>query len=55
MHKDTIKGSAKDTKGSIKKAVGRATGDERLGDKAAGKLQKGVGNHKEAARDALKH
>ena len=39
---------------------GRATGDERLeaegvADQAAGKVQKGVGNIKEAARDALKH
>ena len=59
MHKDTAKGAAKDAKGSIKQAVGRATGDERLqaegaADKVAGKVQKGVGNLKDAARDALK-
>lgn len=59
MHKDTVEGAAKDAKGSIKEAVGKATGDERLqaegaGDKVAGKIQKGVGELKEAARDALK-
>jgi uncharacterized protein YjbJ (UPF0337 family) len=60
MHKDEMKGAAKDAKGSVKEAAGRATGDERLeaegtADKTAGKVQKGVGNLKEAARNALKH
>lgn len=60
MHKDTVKGAAKDAKGSIKEAVGKATGDERMEaegvtEQAAGKIQKGVGNLKDAARDALKH
>lgn len=60
MHKDQVEGAAKDLKGSIKEGVGKATGDEKLraegtGDKVAGKVQKGVGNLKEAARDALKH
>jgi uncharacterized protein YjbJ (UPF0337 family) len=60
MHKDTVKGAAKDAAGSIKQAAGKATGDERLqaegaADKVAGKIQKGVGNLKDAARDALKH
>jgi uncharacterized protein YjbJ (UPF0337 family) len=60
MHKDTAKGAAKDIKGSIKEAAGKATGNERLeaegvADQAAGKVQKGVGNLKEAARDVLKH
>lgn len=60
MHKDEIKGAAKDAKGSIKEAAGKATGNERLeaegvADRAAGKLQKGVGNLKEAARNALKN
>lgn len=60
MHKDEIKGAAKDVKGSIKEAAGKATGNERLeaegvADRAAGKLQKGVGNLKEAARNALKN
>ena len=60
MHKDTAKGAMKDAKGSLMEAAGRATGDERLEaegvkDQATGKVQKGVGNLKEAARDALKH
>ena len=59
MHKDEAKGAAKDVKGSIKEAAGRATGDERLqaegaGERVEGKVQKGVGNLKEAARDILK-
>ena len=60
MHKDTVKGAAKDMKGSIKEAAGKATGNERLeaegvADRAAGKLQKAAGNVKDAARQALKH
>lgn len=60
MHKDTVKGAAKDAAGSIKQATGKATGNERLeaegtADKVAGKVQKGVGNLKDAARDALKN
>ena len=60
MHKDEAKGAAKDVKGSVKEATGRATGDERLeaegsADRAEGKVQKGVGALKDAARDVLKH
>lgn len=60
MHKDQMKGAAKDAKGSMKQAAGKAMGDKRMeaegaADKAAGKMQKGVGNIKNAARDALKH
>lgn len=60
MHKDTAKGAVKDAKGNLKEAAGRATGDEKLQsegvtDQAAGKVQKGVGNLKDAARDVLKH
>ena len=60
MHKDTVKGTAKEAAGSIKQAAGKATGNERLEaegatEKTAGKIQKGVGNLKDAARDALKH
>lgn len=60
MHKDTVKGTAKEAAGSIKQATGKATGNERLEaegatEKTAGKIQKGVGNLKDAARDALKH
>lgn len=60
MHRDEIKGAAKDMKGAMKQAAGQATGDVRLEDegtaqRAEGKLQKGVGNLKEAARQALKN
>ena len=60
MHKDEIKGAAKDAKGSIKEGVGKATGDDRMAAEGAaerleGKVEKGVGSLKDAARDALKH
>lgn len=60
MHKDTVKGAAKDAAGSIKEAAGKVTGNERLqaegaADKTVGKVQKGVGELKDAARNALKH
>ena len=60
MHKDEIKGTAKEARGNIKDAVGKATGDENLradgaADKTEGAIQKGVGKVKEAARDALTH
>lgn len=59
MNKDQIKGAANDIKGSIKEAAGKATGNERLeaeglADRAAGKVQKGVGNVKDAAHDLFK-
>jgi uncharacterized protein YjbJ (UPF0337 family) len=59
MHKDQVKGAAKDVSGSIKEATGKATGNERLeaegaGERVAGKVQKAVGSVKDAARDALK-
>ena len=60
MHKDQIKGAAKDAKGSIKEGVGKATGNDRMAAEGAserleGKVQKGVGAVKDAARDALKN
>jgi uncharacterized protein YjbJ (UPF0337 family) len=60
MHKDEAKGAAKDIKGSMKEAAGKATGDERMESEGAaerveGKVQKGVGALKDAARDVLKH
>jgi uncharacterized protein YjbJ (UPF0337 family) len=59
MHKDQIKGAAKDAKGSIKEGIGKATGNDRMAaegaaDRVAGKVQKGVGGMKDAARQALK-
>jgi uncharacterized protein YjbJ (UPF0337 family) len=60
MHKDQIKGAAKDTAGSIKEGVGKATGNDRMAaegasERVAGKVQKGVGSLKDAARQALKN
>ncbi len=59
MHKDEMKGAAKDAAGSIKEAAGKATGNERLeaegvAEKTEGKIQKGVGNLKDAAINVLK-
>jgi uncharacterized protein YjbJ (UPF0337 family) len=60
MHKDEIKGAAKDAKGSMKEGLGKATGDREMeakgaSERVAGKMQKGVGSMKDAARKALKH
>lgn len=60
MHKDQIKGTAKDMKGSMKESAGRAMGDREMeakgaAEKTEGKVQKGVGDLKNAARNALKH
>ena len=60
MHKDQIKGAAKDIAGSAKEGIGKATGNDRMAAEGAserleGKVQKGVGAVKDAARDALKH
>jgi uncharacterized protein YjbJ (UPF0337 family) len=59
MDKDRIKGSVEHAKGSVKEAVGKATGDAKLeiegrNEKAAGKAQNAVGGVKDAVRDALK-
>lgn len=55
MNKDRIAGSAKQTKGAIKVAVGKAVGDAKLqvdgkADRAAGKVQNAIG----AVEDTLK-
>ena len=55
MDKDRVAGSAKQVKGSIKEAVGKATGDSKLqgegkADKAAGKIQNAVGGLKDTLR-----
>jgi len=60
MHKDTVKGAAKEAAGSVKKTVGRATGDTRMETEGAamegeGAVQKNVGKVKDAVRDVLKH
>ena len=56
---EKAKGLGNEAIGNTKQAIGKATGNERLeaegaGEKVAGKVQKGVGNLKDAARDALK-
>ncbi len=55
MDKDRIEGAAKQAKGTMKEAVGKATGDAKLQtegqtDKAAGKVQNAVGGLKDAIR-----
>jgi uncharacterized protein YjbJ (UPF0337 family) len=60
MNKDRVEGSAKQAKGSLKQAVGKATGSRKMqakgaADKAEGKVQSAVGGAKDAIRDASKH
>ena len=55
MDKDRIKGSAEQIKGTVKEAVGKVLGDEKMEtegatDKAAGKVQNAVGGLKDAVR-----
>jgi uncharacterized protein YjbJ (UPF0337 family) len=55
MNKDRIAGAAKEIKGSVKEAVGKATGDAKLqsdgkADKIKGKLQNAVGGVKDALK-----
>ena len=52
MNKDRIVGAAKEAKGAIKEAIGKAVGDAKLtvegqSEKAGGKLQNAVGGAKE--------
>ncbi len=59
MDKDRIAGSAKEAKGAVKEAIGKATGDAKLqadgrADKVEGKVQNAIGVVKDAVWDALK-
>jgi uncharacterized protein YjbJ (UPF0337 family) len=59
MDKDRIIGSAKQTQGAVKEAVGKAIGDAKLqadgkADKAEGAVQNAIGGVHDAVRDALK-
>jgi uncharacterized protein YjbJ (UPF0337 family) len=59
MDKDRIAGSAKQAKGAVKEAAGKALGDSKLvaegkSDKAEGKIQNAVGGLKDAVKDAVK-
>jgi uncharacterized protein YjbJ (UPF0337 family) len=55
MNKDRIGGAAKQAKGALKKAAGKALGDSKLvadgkADKAEGKLQNAIGGLKDALK-----
>jgi uncharacterized protein YjbJ (UPF0337 family) len=59
MDKDRVAGSAKEIKGTIKQAVGKAVGDVKLesegkADKLEGKVQNAIGGIKDTVKDALK-
>ena len=59
MDKDRIAGSAKQTKGSVKEAIGKITGDsktqaEGAAEKMTGQAQNAVGSVKDAVRDRSK-
>ncbi len=56
MNKDRIAGAAKQAKGAVKEAVGKAVGDnklvaEGLADKAEGKVQNAIGGLKDTLKD----
>ena len=55
MNKDRIEGAAKEAKGAVKVATGKALGDSKLvadgkGDKVEGKIQNAVGGLKDALK-----
>ena len=55
MDKDRIAGSAKELKGAVKEAVGKAVGDTKLEsegkiDKVEGKIQNAIGGLKDTLR-----
>ena len=59
MDKDRIAGAAKQAKGAVKEATGKAFGDSKLtadgkSDKAEGKIQNAVGGVTDAVKDAWK-
>ena len=59
MDEDRVKGAAKQAKGAVKEAVGKAVGDGKLAaegrsDKVEGKIQNLVGGLKDTVKDARK-
>jgi uncharacterized protein YjbJ (UPF0337 family) len=55
MDKDRVVGSAKQVKGAVKQAIGKAVGDTKLesegnADKIKGKVQNAIGGLKDALR-----
>ena len=60
MDQDRIKGSAKEAKGNIKEAAGKALGDEKMkregqADQVEGKVQNVVGGIKDSIKDQQDH
>lgn len=58
VNKDQVKGVAKQATGSVKEAVGKATGSKKTeakgkAEKVAGRVQKGFGDAKEKVKKAL--
>ncbi|PAQ12303.1 CsbD family protein [Mesorhizobium temperatum] len=58
VNKDQVAGLAKQLKGSVKKAAGKATGNRRVqaegaADKIVGKMQKAYGDMKDKLRKVL--
>ena len=58
VNKDQVAGVAKQVKGSIKQAAGKATGNRRtkaegMADKVAGKVQRAYGDVKDKVRKAF--
>ncbi|UVC13977.1 CsbD family protein [Mesorhizobium onobrychidis] len=58
VNRDEVVGLAKQLKGSVKKAAGKATGNRRVqaegaADKIAGKMQKAYGDMKDKLRKVL--
>ena len=57
MDKDRVAGGAKRTKGSVKEAIGKVTGDSKTEaegaiEKTEGKAQNALGGMKDSVRDA---
>lgn len=58
VNKDQVSGVAKQIKGSVKEAAGKATGNrktqaEGTADKVSGKVQKAYGDAKQKLKDSL--
>jgi uncharacterized protein YjbJ (UPF0337 family) len=56
MNEDRIEGAAKQAKGSVKEAVGKAVGDTKMqsdgkADKVEGKVQNAIGGLKDALKN----
>jgi uncharacterized protein YjbJ (UPF0337 family) len=60
MDKDRVVGKAKEIKGTVEEALGKAIGSTKLtaegkSEQAAGKVQAATGTAQDAAKDALKN